>query len=119
MRLLPIYGRAPDLERVDIDNIQDIQVWSPVLAEGIPVAQVVSGFETVWENTVVRGRDRIQTIIASANPTGELATPLFNRLRPQIEAMELPPGYSLEWGGSTRTVKTRRPHWPRLCLGAF
>ncbi len=99
VRLLPIYGRAPDAERADIDNIQDIQVWSPVLAKGIPAAQVISGFETVWENTVVRGRDRIQTIIASANPTGELATPVFVRLRPQIEAMELPPGYSLAWGG--------------------
>ena len=63
------------------------------------MAQVVSGFETVWENTVIRSRDRIQTIIASCNPTGELATPLFQRLRSQIEAMDLPPGYSLSWGG--------------------
>ena len=99
VRLLPIYARAPDKERADINNIQDIQVWSPVLSRGVPVAQVVRGFETVWENTVVRGRDRNQTIIASANPTGEFATPVFNRLRPQIEAMELPPGYSLAWGG--------------------
>jgi multidrug efflux pump subunit AcrB len=99
VRLLPIYGRAPDDERADIDNIQDIRVWSPVLESAVPVAQVVSRFETVWENTVVRGRDRHQTIIASANPTGELATPVFNRLRPQIEAIELPPGYFLEWGG--------------------
>jgi multidrug efflux pump subunit AcrB len=99
VRLLPIYARAPDKERADINSIQDIQVWSPVLGRGVPVAQVVKGFETVWENTVVRGRDRNQTIIASANPTGEFATPVFNRLRPQIEAMELPPGYSLAWGG--------------------
>jgi multidrug efflux pump subunit AcrB len=48
---------------------------------------------------VVRGRDRISTIIASCNPVGPLADPLLARLRPQIEAMELPPGYYLEWGG--------------------
>ena len=24
---------------------------------------------------------------------------LFARLRPQIEAIEMPPGYSMEWGG--------------------
>jgi len=41
----------------------------------------------------------MQTITASCNPTGELATPLFQRLRSQIEAMDLPPGYSLSWGG--------------------
>lgn len=31
--------------------------------------------------------------------TGELAAPLFERLKPQIEAIELPPGYSMDWGG--------------------
>lgn len=30
---------------------------------------------------------------------GELAGTLFARLKPKIEAIELPPGYSLEWGG--------------------
>ena len=65
----------------------------------MPIAQVVSRFETVWENTIIRGRNRIQTLIVQCNPTGELATPLFNRLRSQIEGIELPPGYSLSWGG--------------------
>lgn len=98
-RVLPILMRAPDDERGDINNIRDIRVWSPALNSAVPVGQVVSGFQTRWENTVVRSRDRNQTIIASCNPTGELATPVFNRLRPQIEAIELPPGYALEWGG--------------------
>lgn len=97
--VLPILIRTPAEERGDISNMQDINVWSPVLNQAVPVAQVVSGFETVWENTVIRSRNRMQTIIASCNPKGGLAKPLFNRLRPKIEAMELPPGYSLSWGG--------------------
>jgi len=100
IRLLPIYSRAPDEEREDISNIQDIQVWSPVLQRSVPIAQVVKHFETVWENTVIRGRDRRQTIIASCNPEkGVDSTKLFAHLRPQLEGMELPPGYSLVWGG--------------------
>ena len=100
IRLLPIYARAPEEEREDISNIRDIQVWSPVLQQSVPIGQVVKKFETVWENTVIRGRDRNQTIIASCNPEpGFEATELFDRLRPQIEAMPLPPGYSLAWGG--------------------
>jgi multidrug efflux pump subunit AcrB len=98
-RILPIRMRAPEAERGDINNMRDIQVWSPVLGRSVPVSSVVSGYQTRWENAVVRGRDRIQTIIASCNPAGELATPLFTRLRTQIEAMELPPGYALQWGG--------------------
>lgn len=98
-RLLPILLRAPEIERADVTNIQDIQVWSPVLQRAVPVAQVVNGFETVWENQVIAGRDRMQTIIASCNPTAPLAGPLFERLKPQIEAIDLPAGYSLSWGG--------------------
>jgi len=99
VRLLPILARAPTQERTDVSHIQDIQVWSPVLKKAVPVAQVVSGFETEWENQVIGGRDRMQTIIASCNPKDPLAGPLFERLRPEIEAIALPPGYSLSWGG--------------------
>jgi multidrug efflux pump subunit AcrB len=99
IHLLPIKVRAPQEERVDVDNMKDAQVWSPVLERAVPLAQLVSEYSTTWENSVQRSRDRIPTIIASCNPRGPLATPLFERLRPQIEAMELPPGYYLEWGG--------------------
>ena len=71
----------------------------------MPAAQVVSSFETVFENPIIRSRDRIQTIVASCNPTGELATPLLKRLMPQIEAIELPPGYVLTWGGEYEDSK--------------
>ncbi|MCP5306076.1 MAG: efflux RND transporter permease subunit [Chromatiaceae bacterium] len=99
IRVLPILMRAPEEDRADVGNLQDISVWSPVLKASVPAAQVISGVETVFENAVLRSRNRMRTIIASCNPTGELATPLFERLRPQIEAIALPPGYSLSWGG--------------------
>ena len=98
-RLLPIELRAPEAERGDIDNVRDIQVWSPVLGRSVPASQVVSGYDTRMENAVIRGRDRIQTIIASCNPLDGSAPPLLLRLQPQIEAIDLPPGYKLEWGG--------------------
>lgn len=98
-RLLPIRLRAPEEERGNIDQVRDIQVWSPVLRRTVPVSQVVSDYETRWENSVIRGRNRIQTIIASCNPVDGMAGPLLQSLRPQIEAITLPPGYKLEWGG--------------------
>ena len=99
IHLLPIKLRAPAEERGDVDNLKDAQVWSPVLERSVPLAQMVSEYRTTWENSVQRGRNRIPTIIASCNPRGPLATPLFERLQPQVEAIELPPGYSLAWGG--------------------
>ncbi|MBT3026529.1 MAG: efflux RND transporter permease subunit [Candidatus Thiodiazotropha sp. (ex Ctena orbiculata)] len=99
IRILPILIRATEEERGDVGNLQDITIWSPALNQSISAAQVVNDYETLFENRLIRSRDRIQTITASCNPIGELATPLFKRLKSQIEAMELPPGYSLSWGG--------------------
>ncbi|MCU7937026.1 MAG: efflux RND transporter permease subunit [Candidatus Thiodiazotropha sp. (ex Dulcina madagascariensis)] len=105
IRVLPILMRAPEEERRDVGNLQDITVWSPALNQSLPAAQVVSGFETVFENTVIRSRNRIQTLIASCNSTEALATPLFSQLKPQIEAIRLPPGYSQSWGGEYEDSK--------------
>jgi multidrug efflux pump subunit AcrB len=118
IRQLPILLRPPAEERADVDSLRDLQVWSPVREGTVPLAQVVTGFDTVWEETVIRSRDRILTIIASSNPLGELSTPLFNRLRPQIEAMELPPGYALSWGGEYEdTVDAQMALFSRLPMG--
>lgn len=98
-RVLPLRIRAAERERQDVDAVRDVQIWSPVLRRTVPASAVISGYRTDWENALLRARNRIQTIIASCNPRGELATPLFERVRAKIEAMELPPGYALEWGG--------------------
>ncbi|GAB5414367.1 MAG: efflux RND transporter permease subunit [Congregibacter sp.] len=98
-RVLPIRMRAAELERQDVESMRDVQLWSAVLGQTVPASTVVSSYETFWENALLRARNRIPTIIASCNPTGELATPLFERLRTKIEAIELPAGYALAWGG--------------------
>ncbi|MCU7877059.1 MAG: efflux RND transporter permease subunit [Candidatus Thiodiazotropha sp. (ex Lucinoma borealis)] len=105
IRVLPILMRAPEPERQDVGNLQDILVWSPALNQSVSAAQVVSGYETVFENTVIRSRNRIQTITASCNSIEELATSLFTQLKPQIEAIALPPGYTLSWGGEYEDSK--------------
>ncbi|MCU7932989.1 MAG: efflux RND transporter permease subunit [Candidatus Thiodiazotropha sp. (ex Codakia rugifera)] len=105
IRVLPILMRAPEAERQDVGNLQDILVWSPALNQSVSAAQVVSGYETVFENTVIRSRNRIQTITASCNSIEELATSLFTQLKPQIEAIALPPGYTLSWGGEYEDSK--------------
>ncbi|MES9991481.1 MAG: efflux RND transporter permease subunit [Candidatus Thiodiazotropha sp.] len=99
IRILPILMRAPEVERKDPGNLQNVTIWSPALNQSVAAAQVISGYETLFENTLIRSRDRNQTIIASCNSVEELATPLFNQLKPKIEAIPLPPGYSFSWGG--------------------
>lgn len=98
--LLPIIVRPPESERVDVNNIKDLQVWSRVTRKSIPVNQIVSGFNTEWEDSLVYRRNRKFTITAQCNATfGVLGNSVFESVRPEIEAIELPPGYEMEWGG--------------------
>ena len=96
---VPIILRARDEERANISSAQNLQIWSPVAQRNIPLRQVVSGFETVFEDEIINRRDRKRTIIVYADPETGLASQLFARVRAPVEALELPIGYTLEWGG--------------------
>jgi multidrug efflux pump subunit AcrB len=97
--LLPIIARAPERERGDIENMAAAQVFSPVAGQPIPLGQVVTGVETVSENSIVRRRNRLPTVTVKWDAKSIPASALHARLRSDIEAIPLPPGYSLEWGG--------------------
>ncbi len=108
--LLPIILRAPDAQRTNVSSMQNLQIWSPVAQGMIPLRQVVSGFETRFEDEIIMRRDRKPTITVFGDPKTGPASVLFSRLRPQIEGMELPPDYFLEWGGEYEdTSKARDP----------
>jgi multidrug efflux pump subunit AcrB len=98
-RLLPIVARPPVAERKDVNALNSLQIWSPVAGRMIPLNQVVSGAEVVWEDPVVMRRNRQPTITIHADPRTGLPSELFQRVRSKIEQIKLPPGYSLEWGG--------------------
>ena len=100
--LLPIILRPPQNEREAVDGLNEVQIWSPVSQQYVPITQVVSGFETVWEDGLVLRRDRKRTITVMADPDhrGHInADQLFQQIRPQVEALDLPAGYTLDWGG--------------------
>ncbi len=97
--LLPVVARAPFAERSDPDYIRDVQVFSPAANRFIPVRQIVNGFETVIEDPIIMRRNRLPTITVHADQISGLASTLHSRIREQIEAIPLPPGYTMEWGG--------------------
>jgi multidrug efflux pump subunit AcrB len=98
-KLIPIISRPPDNERLDIENISNLQIWSPLLSKTVPIGQLVQGFKTEWENSIIKRRDGKLTITASCEPRSGLASDLFKRIRPNIEAINLPIGYEMAWGG--------------------
>jgi len=98
-KLIPIVSRPPEAERIDVESMRSLQVGSPLTGKMVPISQLVSTNKVEWEDGIIHRRNRMRTITVECDPKIGLASPLFKHLRPQIEAMKLPPGYALEWGG--------------------
>ena len=97
--LLPIIVRQPLAQRSGIDNLNEVMVWSDVAGQAIPIDQVVNDSPTQWEDPVIQRRNRMRTITVSCQQVEGTADALFRELRSDIEAIDLPQGYVLEWGG--------------------
>ncbi|QUM76531.1 efflux RND transporter permease subunit [Moritella sp. 24] len=98
--LIPIISRIPNAQNKGINDINDIQVLSVISGKFVPITQVTDGFRTIWRDGQIRRENRIFTIKAQCDPYAEeLPSTLLSRLRQQIEAIDLPDGYSLKWGG--------------------
>lgn len=101
-QLLPIIARSPDEERLNVESLNDLQLFSPVLSAFVPVTQVVDEFVIEWEDSLIMRRDRKRTITVMADHDvigKEPPAKLFSRVRTEIQAIELPKGYELQWGG--------------------
>ena len=97
--LLPIIMRAPDEFRQSVDSMRSLQIYSPAANAMIPLRQVVTEFEQIFEDEIIMRRDRRRTITVFADPIVGQPSNLLERVRPQIEAFEYPPGYEVTWGG--------------------
>ncbi|GGB43317.1 multidrug transporter AcrB [Roseibium aquae] len=98
---IPIVARKARIEGVPVtETINDTLVFSSTQNRFIPIEQLVTEFRMEAQDTLIRRKDRVRTLTVQAEPIGgETASAALARIRPQIEAIALPHGYSLEWGG--------------------
>jgi multidrug efflux pump subunit AcrB len=97
--LIPIVFRSPESERDDVRELDNIQIYNPIARGFIPIRQVVTEIKTVSENQIIRRRNRLPTLTVRCDPKSGPATLVFEKLKPKIDAIPIPQGYSLEWGG--------------------
>jgi multidrug efflux pump subunit AcrB len=98
--LIPIVVRNPEAERklaaVELDVVQILPTMS---TEAVPVSQIIDDIAIEWEEQLLWRWDRRRAITVQASPDGVTATDLRDSILPDFEAIELPPGYTLEWDG--------------------
>ncbi len=100
--LLPIVVRAPAVERTDLNDWSELQIYSSALNQYIPLGQVVSAIDLGVEDNLIMRRDRKRTLTVMADHDifgDETPAQVLQRIRPAIEAIDLPIGYELQWGG--------------------
>ncbi|HFP9333420.1 TPA: efflux RND transporter permease subunit [Raoultella planticola] len=100
--LLPVVVRPPAAERQDANHLQNVLVWSQSRQQYIPLSNVVSGFNLEWEDPLIlrRDRSRVLTVMTDPDPlSNQTSGDILARVQPQIDALSLPHGYSIEWGG--------------------
>jgi multidrug efflux pump subunit AcrB len=97
--LLPIISRAPDAERLSVQSMLELPVWSELLQKNVTVDQVIKKINIKWQNNIIASRNRLRTLTVMTDPKTVEASILFNELQPKIEAIPLPAGYQLAWGG--------------------
>ncbi|MBE0489428.1 MAG: efflux RND transporter permease subunit [Halomonas sp.] len=98
--LLPILVRVPGAERQLTAQAMDQSVWSAAANAYVPMSQVVADLSLVPKEAAIFRRDRARTLTVMANAgPGYNADSAFRAVRDSIEALTLPDGYQLEWGG--------------------
>jgi len=98
--LIPIVLRHVSEERESISNMGVLQVQPGSSTYTIPMSQVTDGIRTDWEDPMIWRRDRRRTITIESNPIFGVTLPTQRAgVLEEIEAIELPPGYTMEWGG--------------------
>jgi multidrug efflux pump subunit AcrB len=104
-KLLPIVMRASERDRARAaDDLDVLQVRPPLAEQSVPLGQVTTSIDPDFTDPTIFRFNRKRTIAAQGVPLG-LATDYFDDVRPAIDAIPLPTGYSLLWDGEHRSSR--------------
>lgn len=96
-RQVPIVLRVPQDSGM---ALTDHVIYSESGKVNVPMMQVIDGFVFEPQDTLFHRRDRADVITVGADiPRDMTATQVLAEVRGPIEAMTIPDGYSMEWGG--------------------
>jgi multidrug efflux pump subunit AcrB len=98
--LIPIVLRHQEDERqTAATSLKTLQVVPALSTKAVPLSQVATDIDVVWEDPIIWRWDRRRAITVQCSPDGVSADALRNSILTDFEAIKLPPGYTLEWDG--------------------
>jgi multidrug efflux pump subunit AcrB len=103
-RLIPIVVRSVEGERdTAAADMSQLQITGDRSTYSVPMSAVTRGIGAEWEEPVIHRYNRRRAVTVQASPRDVTFPQLRAAVLADFEAIELPPGYELEWDGEYRT----------------
>jgi len=104
--LYPIILRRIEEERRRLpDEIDLVQVRPAFSVKSVPLSSVTETIRLEMEDPTIVRWNRRRAVTVQAAPNGITFPALLEQVQPAFEAIELPPGYQLEWRGEFFSTK--------------
>jgi multidrug efflux pump subunit AcrB len=96
-RLIPVQFRSPN---VGPGNLDRLSIRPMMGAQSVPLGQGAAEYKLQAEESMIWRRDRVPAITVQAGvQRGVIPGEVRGQIKDAIEAIELPPGYTMAWGG--------------------
>jgi len=104
---IPIVFRGAPQDSKQLDRLRSVNVYPDRGEQTVPLEQVAD-FDLGWRYAERHRRNLEPTLTVSAKSTHLKAASLWQRVKPEIEAMDMPAGYSWELGGELEKAREAR-----------
>lgn len=95
-RKVPVLLKSDNTSVTDAHSLENLSVWNG--KHSAPLSQVTKGVETAWEWPQIRTYNRQLSMAAMCGvQPGHTMAEVHGEIRKEIEAMELPEGYTFFW----------------------
>lgn len=104
---IPVWSMLPDISGINEQSVQEVLMGIKTMDEllhqilrPVPLSAVSTGVELTWQEQVVRRVNGQRAIQVQCEPLDGYSPELVRKTsKKEIEAIALPPGYSLTWVG--------------------
>ncbi len=104
---LPLILKVENDSKNSIESISNTGVWPRMGSASVPLKEVVENIDLSWTNSVIQRYNQQRAITVQCNPidVNMSGTTLLSLVKADIEAIELPDGYSVMWDGEYKKSK--------------
>lgn len=119
--LIPIVVKSPKEESKEIKNIENIQIFSPLANEMIPLRQIVTSYKTEFIDDIIYKYNRKRALTVHTDPKlGYLPNDLLFSVKDKIDSINFEDGYYVEWHGEYKdSIDGQKPIMDKLPMFAM